>query len=48
MGVRCWFDGYGNPSYTFRLVDDYGAMNGLRSVGRVEVARLKDLFAGWL
>jgi hypothetical protein len=56
MGVRCWVNGYGNPSYTFRLVDgsvlylvdDYGAMNGLWSVGRVVVARRKDLFAGWL
>lgn len=54
--VRCWFNSYGNPSYSYRLdngdvlylVDDFGAMNGLAHLQREVVARRRDLFAGWL
>ena len=56
IDVRCWFNSYGNPSYTFRLkggfilfmVDDYGAENGIRHVRRTVVPRKHDLFNGWL
>lgn len=50
--VRVWINGYGNPSYTYRLkdgtmlfmVDDYGAMNDLRGLSPMVVRRKRDLF----
>jgi hypothetical protein len=49
--AHVWFNLYGNPSYglhlsngsTFLLIDDYGAMNGLNHISRVNVLRRKDL-----
>jgi hypothetical protein len=53
--ARCWFNSYGNPSYVFHmtnddmyyLVDDYGAMEGIRHISRVLVERKKDMFKKW-
>ena len=46
-----WFSSLGNPSYgfhmvngdTYLLIDDYGAMNGLSRLSRIEVSRKKHL-----
>lgn len=55
IAARVWVNTYGNPSYTLRLadkgtlylVDDYGAMNGIKVTPTV-VKRKSDLFAGWV
>lgn len=50
--INCWHCINGNPSYVYHmkngdsyyLVDDFGAMNDIRHLSRVEVKRKKDLF----
>ena len=59
LGMRCWVNSNGNPSYTYVIrhdggtvvlysVDDYGAENNLSHVSIRRVKRKGDLFAGWL
>lgn len=55
VAVRKWINSYGNPSHTFLLadgrtlflVDDFGALNDIRSAPVTYVSRKKDLFNGW-